>query len=55
MKCNKVGIANLSALNFELFTERKRDFYEEMQKPLRVGCRRHEQKETSRTITKNGF
>ncbi len=55
MKCNKVGIANLSAFNVELLTERKSDFYERMQKPLRVSCRRHKQKETSRPINGNGF
>ncbi len=55
MKCNKVGIANLSAFNVELLTERKSDFYEGMQKPLRVCCRRHVQKKTSRPINENGF
>lgn len=35
MSGNKVGIANLSAFNFNLLKERKNDFYEEMQKLIR--------------------
>jgi manganese-dependent inorganic pyrophosphatase len=34
MSGNKVGIAQLSAFNFELLKKRKKDFYEEMQKLL---------------------